>query len=111
MNLNDTLPGATLVSQHRTSQGTVRYLRTGGALAIVVVPHRTMEEPMHPLVTHLTVQAMMADREREAAAARLVGQVPRKPRRRGHLRAALGYRLVELGLHLAVHPTPRQARP
>lgn len=112
MNLDDTLLDATVVSQHRTSQGLVRYLRGPGGLAVVVVPARTaLEAPMHPLVTHLTVQAKLADREREAAAARLVAQAPRRARVHARLRVAVGYGLVELGLHLAVRPPARQARP
>lgn len=106
------MAGATVVSQHRTSQGLVVYLRDGGGMAAVVVPEpRTSEGPMHPIVTHLAAQALLADREREAAAARLAAQARHTPRVRGNLRVALGYRLVELGLHLAVHPAPRHSHP
>lgn len=105
------MAGATVVSQHRTSQGLVVYLRAGSGMAVVVASERrTSEGLMHPLVTHLAAQALLADREREAAAARLAAQA-RRPRVHGNLRVALGYRLVELGLRLAVHPAPRHSHP
>jgi len=66
---------------------------------------------MHPLVTHLTVQALQADREREAAAARLPAEARRAPRVRRDPRTVLGYWLVELGLRLAVRPVPRHSQP
>jgi len=66
---------------------------------------------MHPLVTHMTVQALLADREREAAAARLAAEARSARRPRTDLRTALGYRLVELGLRLAVRSAPRHSHP
>lgn len=105
-------PRHPVLSVHRTSVGTVRYRRLpDGGIAVEVDGGRGLGQDtvMHPLTYAVIADVLRDDRLREAAAQRRVAQARRARRRaRPDLRSVLGYRLVELGLRLAVRrPLPR----
>jgi hypothetical protein len=69
---------------------------------------------MHPEMDYLFATLLREDREREAAHQRLLALAARRPRERVPIRARIlavrrrvGYRLIEIGLRLAVTPEPR----
>ncbi len=70
---------------------------------------------MHPEMDSLFATLLREERERDAAYQRLVALAARRPRERvpipARLRAVrerVGYRLVEIGLRLAVSPATRR---
>jgi hypothetical protein len=73
---------------------------------------------MHPALSHMIAQSQQAEREAEARKARLTAQARRSGAQRrmtpgnlrGGLRSSLGYRLVDIGLRLALHETRHPAR-
>jgi hypothetical protein len=90
----------------------VRYRRLpGGGIAVDVEGGQGSgeEPPMHPFTYAVTADLWREERLREAVEQRSAAAA-RRTRRSGWpgLRTALGYRLVEVGLRLAVsQPAPR----